>query len=121
MHVGPNRAYKTRAALDKVRKDNSKYVERVLEIIDYFQPKEWYIELRHASSLTLSDTLLFTKVIDYPYQSIKVSMHTKVCYRFRVCPTWLKSRIPSFVRSLSTFVIQTAWIVYKNTEGTIKL
>lgn len=50
-NVGPNRAYKTRAALDKVRKDNSKYVERVLEIIDYFQPKEWYIENPWTSAM----------------------------------------------------------------------
>lgn len=43
-NVGPTRKFKTMEELNDVRRENSKYVEKVLEIIDYFKPNEWYIE-----------------------------------------------------------------------------
>lgn len=43
-NVGPTRKYKSMEELNQARQENSKYVEKVLEIIDYFKPKEWYIE-----------------------------------------------------------------------------
>lgn len=50
-NIGPNRKWKDWDALKEVRRANSKYVEKVLEIIDYFQPKEWYIENPWSSAM----------------------------------------------------------------------
>jgi hypothetical protein len=50
-NVGPTRKFKTREDLDTVRRENSKYVEKVLEIIKYFDPTEWYIENPYLSAM----------------------------------------------------------------------
>ena len=43
-HIGQNRKWKTKDDLEIARKDNWKYVLKVLEIIDYLKPKYWFIE-----------------------------------------------------------------------------
>lgn len=43
-HIGENRKWKSKEDLDIVRKDNWKYVLKVLEIVDYLKPKYWFIE-----------------------------------------------------------------------------
>ena len=50
-NVGPTRKFKTRQELDDVRQEHSKYVEKVLEIIEYFDPAEWYIENPYFSAM----------------------------------------------------------------------
>jgi hypothetical protein len=50
-NVGPTRKFKTKEELESVRRENSKYVERVLEIIEYFKPTEWYIENPYYSAM----------------------------------------------------------------------
>lgn len=50
-NVGTNRKFKTREDLDAARQEHSKYVEKVLEIIEYFKPKEWYIENPYYSAM----------------------------------------------------------------------
>lgn len=50
-NVGPHRKFRTRQELDDTRQEHSKYVEKVLEIIDYFSPDEWYIENPYQSAM----------------------------------------------------------------------
>ena len=50
-NVGATRKFKTREELDDVRQEHSKYVEKVLEIIEYFDPAEWYIENPYFSAM----------------------------------------------------------------------
>ena len=50
-NVGAGRKFKTREDLDAARRENSKYVEKVLEIIEYFKPVEWYIENPYFSAM----------------------------------------------------------------------
>jgi hypothetical protein len=50
-NVGATRKYKCREELDQARRDNSKYVEKVLEIIQYLDPDEWYIENPYYSAM----------------------------------------------------------------------
>ena len=50
-NVGATRKYKCREDLDQARRDNSKYVEKVLEIIEYLQPEEWYVENPYYSTM----------------------------------------------------------------------
>tara|TARA_R110002126_G_scaffold291537_1_gene453493 strand:- start:6135 stop:6842 length:708 start_codon:yes stop_codon:yes gene_type:complete len=45
------RKWKDRAELDEARLEHSKFVRKVLEIIDYFQPKRWYIENPYYSTM----------------------------------------------------------------------
>jgi len=48
-HIG--RKWIDRAELEMARVEHSKYVERVLEIIDYFKPRRWYIENPYYSAM----------------------------------------------------------------------
>jgi hypothetical protein len=43
-NVGPTRKYKTKADLIQVQKENSKYILRTIEIIEYFNPTNYFIE-----------------------------------------------------------------------------
>lgn len=66
-NVGSNRKYKTREELDQARLDNSKYVEKVLEIIEYLQPKEWYIENPYYSTMRLLDCMKDLPSVRFDY------------------------------------------------------
>lgn len=50
-NIGATRKFKTRGDLDQARQEHSKYVEKVLEIIEYFDPAEWYIENPYFSAM----------------------------------------------------------------------
>ena len=56
-NVGANRKFKTREELDAARLDHSKYVEKVLEMIEYFEPEEWYIENPYFSAMRYLDCM----------------------------------------------------------------
>lgn len=64
-NIGENRRYKTREELMATQDEHSKYIKRALEIIDYYQPKEWFIENPYNSQIK--------KYIDKPF------------YRFDYC------------------------------------
>ena len=44
--------FKDRDELDQTRRDNWKYVRRVLEIIDHLQPQKWFIENPYSSAMS---------------------------------------------------------------------
>lgn len=48
-HIG--RKWTSKEHLNEVRLEHSKYVKKVLEIIDYFKPKYWYIENPYNSAM----------------------------------------------------------------------
>lgn len=50
-NIRANRKYKTREELDQARQEHSKYVEKALEIIEYLEPTEWYIENPYYSAM----------------------------------------------------------------------
>jgi len=43
-HIGENRKWKSKQDLENERLKNWKYALKVLEIIDYLKPKQWFIE-----------------------------------------------------------------------------
>ena len=45
------RKWKDRAELDLAREEHSKFVKKVLEMIEYFEPKRWYIENPYDSAM----------------------------------------------------------------------
>ena len=59
--------YKTREDLEKAQRDNYKYTDKVLEIIEYFEPKQWYIENPLTSQLRKHPVLRYEPylVCDY--------------------------------------------------------
>lgn len=50
-NIGATRKFKTRQELDTAREENGKYVAKVLEMIEYFDPVEWYIENPFQSAM----------------------------------------------------------------------
>lgn len=66
-NVGSNRKYKSHEELEQARLDNSKYVEKVLEIIEYLQPKEWYIENPYYSTMRLLDCMKDLPSVRFDY------------------------------------------------------
>lgn len=48
-HIG--KRWKDRAELDLAREEHSKFVKKVLEMIEYFEPKRWYIENPYYSAI----------------------------------------------------------------------
>jgi hypothetical protein len=48
-HIG--KKWKDKGELEEARDKNSCYVKKVLEIIEYFQPKRWYIENPYNSAM----------------------------------------------------------------------
>ena len=48
-HIG--KKWKDRAELDLAREEHSKFVKKVLEMIEYFEPKRWYIENPYDSAM----------------------------------------------------------------------
>ncbi len=64
-NVGENRKYKTKQDLLELQEENSKYVKRCIEIIEYLKPQYYFIENPYASAIK--------KYIDFPF------------YRFDYC------------------------------------
>ena len=50
-NVGATRKYKCREELDQARQEHSKFIEKVLDIIEYLDPNEWYIENPFTSAM----------------------------------------------------------------------
>jgi hypothetical protein len=65
MHIG--RKWTSQAHLDETRLEHSKYVKKVLEIIDYFKPKHWYIENPYYSKMRLLDCMKNIPSFRYDY------------------------------------------------------
>ena len=82
------RKWADRAELDAAREEHSKYVKKVLEIIDYFQPKRWYIENPYYSAMK-----------DFDFMRIRQS------YRFDYCRFGYKYKKPTRIWTNRTDLI----------------
>lgn len=112
MHIG--RKWTSKEHLNETRLEHSKYVKKVLEIIDYFKPKYWYIENPYYSAMRLLDCMkdLISYRFDYcrfgfPYnkptriwtnrtdlEDVKCCCVNKHSYRLGMIGILLEGQIP---------------------------
>ena len=59
-NVGVGRKYKDKEELERVRKENSKYVYQVLKMLWYFDPDEYYIENPWDSAMKDLEWMVYT-------------------------------------------------------------
>lgn len=66
-HIGENRKWKNKEELNKKRQEDAKYVNRVIEIIEYLKPQYWFIENPYYSAMKDLDCMKKLKSVRMDY------------------------------------------------------